>query len=187
MTSVEEHYCKEPNKFPLNKFHQLGSGKGKHILIVGESPAENGWRKSGKAFYNTNGKILASGKRLNLLLSDFGLSVDTCGFTELVKCFVGKNRKILFNCSEGCWSIFLKQLGSEDYKLLILLGMQTLKIFNKLSNLTLEIGGLSKAVLDSKEYSFLPIYHPSPINPYSLKRNQLIFEKIEMKQLLYKG
>ena len=175
MTSIEEHYCKEPNKFPLNSFHQHGLGQGKHILIVGESPAENGWRKSGKAFYNTDGKILASGKRLNLLLSEFGLSVETCGFTELAKCFVGKNRKALFICSKGCWSIFLKQLRSEDYKLIILLGVQTLTIFNKLANLNLEIGKLQSSQFNGKTYNFLPIYHPSPINPYSFRKNKVIF------------
>jgi len=187
MTSIEEHYCKEPYKFPFNKFYQPGSGNGKHILIVGESPAENGWRKSGKAFYDIEDKILASGKRLNLLLFEFGLSVETCGFTELAKCFVGKNRKALFNCSKGCWSIFLKQLGFEDYELIILLGVQTLTVFNKLSNLNLKIGRLSKAILNDKEYYLLPIYHPSPINPYGFKRNHLIFEKQDIKQLLRQG
>src|SRR3990170_4127964 len=99
MTSVEEHHCQNHSSFPLDKFHQIGFGKGKQILIVGESPAENGWRKSGKAFYNPEGKILPTGKRLNQLLVKFGLSVEQCGFTELAKCFVGKNRKILDKCS----------------------------------------------------------------------------------------
>lgn len=188
MNSPEEHYCKEPNKFPLNKFHQKGLGMGKHILIVGESPAENGWRKSGKAFYNSEGKMLATGKRLNLLLSDFGISVESCGFTELAKCFIGKNRKALFSCSKSCWSIFLKQLRTEDYKLIMLLGVQTLAIFNQLSNLNLEIGKLSKAQLYDKEYSFLPIYHPSPINPHGHKKNTAIFEMNngELLQLIAK-
>jgi len=183
MSSSEKHYCKDPDKFPLSKFHQRGLGKGKQILIVGESPAENGWRNSGRAFYNPEGKILATGKKLNLLLTDFGLSVETCGFTELAKCYVGKNRKILSSCSEGCWPIFLKQLTTEDYKLIILLGVQTLKIFNQLSSLNLEIGKLSKATLDGIKYSFLPIYHPSPRNPYSFNKNQLIFGKQDIIQL----
>ncbi|OGM18850.1 hypothetical protein A2686_02310 [Candidatus Woesebacteria bacterium RIFCSPHIGHO2_01_FULL_38_10] len=139
MNLQHEHSCKEPNKFPTNKLHQISSGKGKIILIIGGSPSENGWRKSGKTFYDLNGKLLASGKRLNQLLSSLGLSVEICGFTELAKCFIGKNRKILSSCSKGCWPIFLKQLKSVNYKLIILLGVQTLKIFNKLSILQCSI------------------------------------------------
>ena len=98
-----EHYCEFPNEFPEHKFHQKGIGKGKYVLLVGESPAPNGWRKSGKACYSPEGKLLPTGKRLNELLTEFGLSVEICGFTELSKCFVGKYRKQLqiFNLISG--------------------------------------------------------------------------------------
>ncbi len=179
MIPIEEHYCQNPSSFPLEKFHQKGTGKGKHILIVGESPAENGWRKSSKAFYNPDGKILPTGKRLNQLLSYLNLSIEKCGFTELAKCFVGKNRKILDKCSKGCWPIFLKQLKTIDYKLIIILGVKTLEIFNKLCGVELKTGTLSKVKIDSKYYFILPIYHPSPINPHNQKRNQIIFESLK--------
>lgn len=176
---IEEHFCQNPDSFPLKKFHQKGTGKGKSILIVGESPAENGWRKSGKAFYSPEGKILPTGKRLNQLLSRFSLSVEKCGFTELAKCFVGKNRKLLEKCSKSCWPIFLKQLKSADYKTIIILGARTLEIFNRLCKTEIKIGIISKAKIGNKYYFVLAIYHPSPINPYGQKRNQTIFNSIK--------
>jgi len=184
MVTIEEHYCQNSVSFPLEKFHQLGTGKGKYILIVGESPAENGWRKSGKAFYNPNGKILATGKRLNQLLTPFGLSVEECGFTELAKCFVGKNRKVLDKCSAGCWPIFLKQLKTADYKMIIILGVKTLEIFNELCKSELKIGVITKTKIDNKSYSVLPIYHPSPVNPHGQKKNQIIFRSLGKNKLI---
>jgi uracil-DNA glycosylase len=44
---------------------QIGRGRGKKVLVVAESPAQNGWRVSGRAFFTSEGKILATGKRLN--------------------------------------------------------------------------------------------------------------------------
>lgn len=186
MNSDEEHYCQDPNSFPIYKFHQKGVGKGRLIMIVGESPAKNGWRKSGKAFYRPDGGILPSGTKLNELLSGFDLSVKKCGFTELVKCYVGKNKNKLRICGKDCWPIFLKQLNSVEYKMIIILGVGTLKIFNDLSGLQLEIGNLSKAKLGNKEYVFFPIYHPSPINANNHKKNLQIFDmrKIELESLL---
>lgn len=172
----EEHYCDDPTNFPIAKFHQLGLGNGKYVLIVGESPAPNGWRKSGKAFYSPEGKILPTGKRLNLLLKTVNLSVEECGFTELSKCFVGKNRKALDRCCQLCWPIFLKQLESANYKLIIILGIKTLEIFNIINDSEVQAGIISKANINRKSYFILPIYHPSPVNPYSQKKNEEIFK-----------
>jgi len=150
---------------------------GKRVLLIGESPAANGWRKSGKACYTPEGKLLPTGKRLNELLSDLDLSVEICGFTELSKCFVGKNRKQLLSCSRKCWPIFLKQLGLCEYKLLIILGVETLKIFNLLSHSNLQTGVLDKIELEGKDYFTLPIFHPSPINPSGRAKNKEIFQR----------
>ena len=78
---MKNHVCEKINTFPLEKFHQLGVGKGRGILIVGESPAPNGWAISGKACYRSDGKILPTGKRLNELLGTLGTSVEESGFT----------------------------------------------------------------------------------------------------------
>jgi hypothetical protein len=101
---TNNHVCNDISTFPIDKFHQLGNGRGKKVLIVGESPAPNGWRLSGKSCYNTEGKLLATGKRLNELLSALELSVEVCGFMELSKCYI-TNRKELKSCCEKCWPI----------------------------------------------------------------------------------
>ena len=81
----QEHNCDSDLK--VSDFFQLGSGRGSRVLILGESLAENGWRKSGKAFYTPDGRLLPTGKRLNMLLEKLGLSLEQCCFTELAKCF----------------------------------------------------------------------------------------------------
>lgn len=41
------------------------------------------------------------------------------------------------------------------------------------------MGILSKGVIDSKKYSILPLYHPSPISPTGHKNNLKIFKDNE--------
>ncbi len=171
-----EHYCKNIKSYPPDKFLQLGKEKGSKVLIVGESPAPNGWRKSGKAFYTTEGKLLPTGKNLNKLLEEYGLNVESCGFTELVKCFVGKDRHLLNSCGEKCWEIFIKQLKSCKFSFLIILGVKTLELFNKYSGLDLQIGKVVDANIEGKNYTILPLYHPSPISPIGHKNNVEIFK-----------
>ncbi len=175
-TTDDEHYCQDINNLPIDKFLQIGIGKGRNLLIVGESPAPNGWRKSGKACYTSKGKLLPTGKRLNELLEPYHLSVDVCGFTELVKCHVGKDRKMLTSCSKKCWPIFLQQIKLTNSKLILLLGVKTLEIFNNISKNNLKIGKVAKTTLDNKSVLILPIYHPSPINPHGRIKNQIIFK-----------
>lgn len=172
---MKGHVCKRISAFPLEKFHQLGTGKGKRILIVGESPAPNGWIISGKACYRADGKILPTGKRLNELLSPLGTSVEESGFTELSKCFVS-SRNELNVCSKKCWPIFLNQIKSQDYKLLIILGVNTSNIFSKLICRELVIGEISDIELESRKYKVFPIFHPSPINPTGQAKNLLLFK-----------
>ena len=181
-----EHYCNDIGNFPLGKFLQVGTDKGSKILIVGESPAPNGWRKSGKAFYTVEGKLLPTGKNLNLLLRDSGLSVETCGFTELVKCFVGKDRHLLKTCGEKCWSIFTSQLKVHNFTFLILLGVKTTELFNLYAKTNLIIGSLGKIKIEDHTYTVLPLYHPSPISPIGYKNNVKIFEanREEIKKLI---
>lgn len=171
-----EHYCDQVEEFPAKKYFQKGRDRGEGIVIVGESPAENGWRKSGRACYTPEGKLLATGKRLNELLFPLGLNVETCGFTELTKCFVGKDRYLLKECSKKCWPIFAKQLKLSKAKLIILLGIKTSEIFNEINNTNFETGTINNFSIGKKEYAILPIYHPSPVNPHGREKNIRIFE-----------
>lgn len=174
-----EHYCEDPQNFPIDKYFQKGSGRGKRVLIIGESPAPNGWRKSGRAFYTPEGKLLPTGRNLNKLLAKYKLGVETCGFTELVKCFVGKDRKLLASCGDKCWPILVRQMESVDSRFLIILGVKTLELFNKQTRLSLKIGKIKKAKIEGRFYRILPIYHPSPISPIGHKRNIEIFGELD--------
>lgn len=59
----EIHNCNLCNemveKFPNSK--TVSIGKRNDIVILGEAPANNGWRKSGVAWYDVNNKLLPSG------------------------------------------------------------------------------------------------------------------------------
>ncbi len=178
MTTIHEHYCDDPASFPIDKFLQPGTGVGTSILVVGESPARDGWRESGRAFYRVNGKMIPSGRNLNALLQDFGLSIEMCGFTELVKCYVGKDRSLLRACGHRCWPIFERQLEDHPFEFLILLGVKTLEIFNKEAGTELRVGELRTVEVSNSRYNVLPIYHPSPINPNNYPNNRAIFDKL---------
>lgn len=175
---IAEHYC-EDNNLPLNKFFQERKGVGKNVLILGEAPAPNGWRKSGIAFYSPKGKLIPSGKNLNKLLAPFNLSIEICNFTELVKCYHGKSRRLLLECGKKCWPIFLKQIKRYDISLVISLGVETLKLFNKFSKQQVLIGKISEVKIEGKIYKILPIYHPSTINSHNHPKNVEIFKFLE--------
>ncbi len=173
----EEHFCLDTDNFPLDKYFQTGGGLGERLLIVGESPAENGWRKSGKAFYSPEGKLLATGKRLNELLSMYDLDVSKCGFTELSKCFIGNNRKILGDCCKKCWPIFEKQVNRGDFHIIITLGVIPAQIIGDILGDVVEMGVLKKVEIGGRQIMLLPIYHPSPASPFGREKNRKIFEK----------
>jgi uracil-DNA glycosylase len=59
--------------------------------------------------------------------------------------------------------------------------VETLRIFNLISNSQLQIGKLQKAQLNGKEYLVLAIFHPSPINPNGRVKNREIFDRLMPK------
>ncbi|MDQ3236302.1 MAG: uracil-DNA glycosylase family protein [Actinomycetota bacterium] len=178
LTTGHEHYCDDPENFPIDKFLQLGTGAGARVLVVGESPARDGWRESGRAFYNVEGKPIRSHKNLNELLTNIGLTVEECGFTELVKCYVGKDRRLLRECGHRCWPVFKRQLEKRNFRFLLLLGAKTLEIFNREADTELRVGELTTVEVSDSRYSVLPIYHPSPINPNNHPNNCAIFNEL---------
>lgn len=52
------------------------------LIIIGESPAKDGWIESKRAFYNTKEKLQASGRVLEKLLNNIGYSINDIYFTE---------------------------------------------------------------------------------------------------------
>ena len=184
--SCEDHCCDDSN-LAIDKYLQIGKGIGRGILAIAESPASNGWRKSGRAFYTPEGKLVPTGKNFleNIKQIDSGLELGDISFTEIAKCFIANNRKILDVCAAKTWPHFISQIQYVSPKIIILLGKNTTNIFNKLANTSLTVGELAAINLSEQEYVVLPIYHPSPANPRrSMNKNIIDANKIEIIKLL---
>lgn len=164
------------DKFPNDKTVFLG--KNNDIVLVGEAPANNGWRKSHKLWCDINGRVLPSGVVLQKLFDIIDRSIFETTFLESVKCYP-KERKNLKTCSSNCKKIMLEQLRILNPKLIITLGeFPTRNLLNfKFDRFKDVVGNLYEV----DGYKILPIYHPSPISPKSYKGNQVIFEKIKEK------
>lgn len=156
------------------------------FIIIGESPAKDGWIVSKKAFYNKNGKLQASGRVLEKLLNNIGLSIQDIYFTECCKCII-ENRKLLQNCARNCSAILFKQLKSLPCKILIPMGVYPTQILldTKIKKFADFVGKEFDIEIDKELYKVLPIYHPSPLNPKGYKENVPIFERL--KNLLDKN
>lgn len=161
-------------KFPNAKTYYLGEDK--DILLVGEAPANNGWRKSHQLWKDINGKILPSGVVLQKLFTIINRDIFKTSFIEAVKCFP-LNRSSLKTCSLNCRKIMETQIKILNPKIIIALGEAPTRIlldfkFDK-------FGDVVGKFYESNGYVILPIYHPSPISPKSLKGNIPIFEELK--------
>lgn len=167
--------CKDMvEHFPNSK--TVSIGKNKEILILGEAPANNGWRKSGIAWYGVNGKLLPSGVVMQKLLDIIDIKLEDTYFLEAIKCYP-KDRKYLKKCMENCRQYLIKQLECIKPKLVLVLGNVATKTildikYEKFSDI---VGNEYKL----KEITIIPIYHPSPISPNSYKGNIKPFQKIK--------
>ncbi len=161
-------------KFPNDATVFLG--KDNDIVLVGEAPANNGWRKSHKLWCDTNGKVLPSGIVLQKLFDIIDRDIFETTFLESVKCYPLES-KSLKTCSINCKNIMLEQLKILTPKLIITLGeFPTRNLLNFKFNKFADVVG---NVYEVNGYKILPIYHPSPISPKSYKGNIPIFEKIK--------
>ena len=161
-------------KFPNSK--TVSVGKRNDIVILGEAPANNGWRKSGIAWYDVNHKLLPSGVVLQKLLDEINLKIEDTYFLEAIKCYP-KDRKYLNKCSENCKKYLFKQLEIIKPKVVLSLGDAATK-----SILDIKYKKFSDVVgknFDVNGYKVIPIYHPSPISPMSYKGNIEIFKNIK--------
>lgn len=151
-------------------------GKGNDIVLVGEAPANNGWRKSHKLWKDVNGKVLSSGVVLQKLFDIIDRAIFETTFLESIKCYPleGKNLK---TCSKNCKNIMLKQLRILNPKLIITLGEFPTR--NLLDFEFKKFADVVGNIYEVNGYKILPIYHPSPISPKSYLSNIPIFEKIK--------
>jgi len=154
-------------------------GKNTDIIILGEAPANNGWRKSGRAWFDVNGKMLQSGKILDKLLNIINISLKDTTFVEAIKCFP-VNRKYLKKCNSNCKRYLFNQLELLKPKIVIALGdsatrMITETKYKKFSDVVGEVMNIN---VNGKDIKVLPIYHPSPISPIGYTGNVPIFNNI---------
>ena len=103
-------------KFPNSK--TVSFGKQKDIVILGEAPANNGWRKSGIAWYDTNHKLLPSGVVLQKLLDLINLTIEDTFFLEAIKCYP-LDRKYLNKCGNNCKKFLFMQLEEINPKVIL--------------------------------------------------------------------
>ena len=173
---TEIHNCNLCNdmieKFPNSK--TVSIGKKNDIVILGEAPANNGWRKSGVAWYDVNHKLLPSGVILQKLLNGININLEDTYFLEAIKCYP-KDRRYLKKCSANCKKYLIKQLEIIKPKVVLSLGNAATK-----SILDLQYSDVVGKTFNVNGYKVIPIYHPSPISPMSYKGNVEIFKKIEL-------
>ena len=165
-------------KFPNSK--TVSFGKKKDIVILGEAPANNGWRKSGIAWYDTNHKLLPSGVVLQKLLNLINLTIEDTFFLEAIKCYP-LDRKYLNKCGNNCKEFLFMQLEEINPKVILSLGDSATKTildfkYKKFSDV---VG----KVFDVNGFKVIPIYHPSPISPLSYKGNEGIFKNLNLKDI----
>lgn len=151
-----------------------------NFIIIGESPAKNGWIDSKKAFYNTSMKLQGTGRILEKLLNNIGLSIKDIYFTECCKCII-KDRKNLEKCSNNCLPILIEQLNKTPCNLILTMGLHPTQAImqTKIKKFADYVGKEFDLTLGTKNYKLIPIYHPSPLNPKGYKDNLPIFDKIK--------
>ncbi|MFA6587993.1 MAG: uracil-DNA glycosylase family protein [Patescibacteria group bacterium] len=174
----EIHNCLNIQSKPLSFFFQKGSSTlGKKVLILGESLARNGWLESGRAFYSLQNKIVPTGKRLNEELLLIHMTLEECAFTEIAKCYISSNRKRLVECGSLCARHLLEQIHHNKPKVILSLGVVTKDILESTFQTKLQMGKASEVVYKTKKYLLLPLFHPSPANPFGHAKNITIINR----------
>lgn len=160
-------------------FETVSLGTKCEILIVGEAPAKNGWRLTGKAWMNEKGDLLPTGKILKKLLNRIGSDINEISYMEAVKCYPKKGKvtkEHINNCKDFCY----KQIGILKPKIILSMGKYAteslLKAEEKFSDM---VGNIYTITILNSIYTVIPIYHTSPASPLSYKGNLEVFEKIK--------
>lgn len=165
-------------KFPNSK--TVSFGKQKDVVILGEAPANNGWRKSGIAWYDINHKLLPSGVVLQKLLNLINLTIEDTYFIEAIKCYP-IDRKYLNKCSINCKKFLFMQLEEIKPKVILSLGYSATRTI--LDVKYKRFSDVVGKVFDVNGYKIIPIYHPSPISPLSYKGNEEIFKNLNLQDI----
>lgn len=75
--------------------------------------------------------MISSGRNLDALLQALELFFETCGFTELVRCYAGKDGRSLRECGRKCRRISGRLPESHNLEALILSGKSAPDISSK--------------------------------------------------------
>ena len=183
MSSIDEKIaqCHKCGDLPKLKCATIKVGSSR-LLVLGESPAKDGWIVSGRAFYNTDGRLQASGKVLDRLLKLCGLTLEDINFTECCKCIIA-DRKRLRECIKNCRSILFTQLENLDFDIILPMGQYPSEAIlgRKVARLKDIVGKEFIVQIGGNKKLVIPIYHTSPINPLSFKGNEQIFKNLRSK------
>ncbi len=171
--------CSKCGNLPKLVDNSVQYGK-TNFIIIGESPAKDGWIESKRAFYNTAGKLQGTGRVLEKLLNNIELSIKDIYFTEFCKCII-EDRKDLEKCSINCRSILIKQLNKLPCNIVLTMGLHPTQAIlqTKIKKFADFVGKEFDIQLGDRKYKIIPIYHPSPLNPKGYKDNVPIFDKIK--------
>lgn len=159
-----------------------------NFIIVGESPALDGWINSGRAFYNSEGNLQASGRVLARLLSILDITIDDIYFTECCKCVL-KDRKCLTKSAQNCKQILERQLLQLPCDYILTMGKVPTEILlgKKIKRFCDVVGNVYQIQIGDKNFLLLPIYHPSPLNPKGYSGNEPVFKKYkDLLKIIYK-
>lgn len=178
--------CDKCGKLPKLACNSIKKGSS-NVLVLGESPAKDGWIVSGKAFYNKDGKLQASGKILEKLLNLCNMTIDDINFTEVCKCII-EDRKRLAECSNNCKSILFKQLDMFDCEIILPMGKTPTETIlgQKIDKLKDFVGKKFEISFGNTKKIVIPIYHTSPANPLCYKGNESIFKNLAEQNLCKK-
>lgn len=148
------------------------------MLILGESLGKNNCLESGKAFYTTEDKVVPTGKKLNEELKLLKLCFEECAFTEIAKCYLANNRKILKTCGLKSGKQLISQIKAYNIKIIFSLGVITKDILEELFEVNLPMGEINQVGVGDRKIAVLPLYHPSPASPRGHRRNLEILERV---------
>ena len=163
-------------------FETVSLGTKCEILVVGEAPAKNGWRLTGKAWINEKGSLVPTGKTLQKLLNRIGLDIDQISFIEAIKCYPERGKvtkEHIVNCKDFCY----RQIDILKPQIILSMGKYATEyLLGTKENFSEMVGNTYLMTISNSIYTVIPIYHTSPASPLSYKGNLEVFEKI--KQLI---
>ena len=171
--------CKKCLNIHTPAFQTVSFGKKCEILVIGEAPAKNGWRITGKAWINEKGDLVPTGKNLKKLLNEIELDIDDISYMEAIKCYPDSGR-VTKEQIMNCKSFFYTQINNMKPQLILSMGKHATEYLlvteKKFSDM---VGNIYSITILDDVYKVIPIYHTSPASPLSYKGNVPIFERIK--------